>query len=104
VAFGMSHVGEVVRGDPAVRGRLAAAIKSRHDALASTTGLNEEVFDGLVLLAAGSWAPADLARGYARVQELQAEMDEGRRHRLVKLGFAAADAATLAALHTRNFM
>jgi hypothetical protein len=31
-------------------------------------------------------------------------MDEGRRRRLVRLGFAADDAAALSALHTRNFM
>jgi hypothetical protein len=31
-------------------------------------------------------------------------MDEGRRHRLVRLGFPADEAADLSALHTRNFM
>jgi hypothetical protein len=31
-------------------------------------------------------------------------MDEGRRRRLVKLGFSAEEAAELAELHTRNFM
>ena len=30
--------------------------------------------------------------------------DEGRRKRLVRLGFPEADAAALSALHTRNFM
>jgi hypothetical protein len=38
------------------------------------------------------------------VQELQADMDEGRRRRLIRLGFPSADAVSLSALHTRNFM
>jgi hypothetical protein len=35
---------------------------------------------------------------------LLAEMDVGRRQRLMRLGFDAAAAAALSALHTRNFM
>jgi hypothetical protein len=31
-------------------------------------------------------------------------MDEGRRRRLVRLGFGEAEAAELSALHTRNLM
>ena len=104
VAFGMTHLAEVLAADPAQRGRLATAIQRRHDALAHTAGLNEEVFDALVVLAAGSWEPAAVADGFARVQELQAEMGDGRRKRLVKLGFAPDEAAALSALHTRNFM
>jgi hypothetical protein len=38
------------------------------------------------------------------VQELQADMDEGRRHRLVRLGFSSTESEELSALHTRNFM
>jgi hypothetical protein len=104
VAFGMAHVGEVIAHDPGLLPKLAAAIRRRHDALAHTAGLNAEVFDALVLLAAGSWAPDDVARGYAAVQGLQEEMAAGRRRRLVKLGFPPSEAADLAALHTRNFM
>ena len=104
VAFGMTHLGEVLAADPAQRGRLATAIHRRHDALAHTAGLNEEVFDALVVLAAGSWQPDAVAGGFARVMELQAEMGDGRRKRLVKLGFAPDEAAALSELHTRNFM
>ena len=38
------------------------------------------------------------------IVELVAEMDDGRRRRLVRLGFSESDAAELSALHTRNFM
>jgi hypothetical protein len=56
------------------------------------------------VLAAGAWTPAAIARGFAAVSRLQAEMDEGRQRRLVHLGFPPAEAAALSALHTRNFM
>jgi hypothetical protein len=104
VAFGMAHVGEVLAKDPDLRPQLARAIRRRHDALAHTAGLNAEVFDALVLLAAGGWEPAAVERGYAAVMALQAEMAAGRRRRLVKLGFPPDEAADLAALHTRNLM
>jgi len=104
VAFGMAHMEAVLAADPQLRGRLATAIRRRHDALAHTAGLNEEVFDALVVLAAGSWDPAAIEAGYGAVVALQEEMQAGRRRRLVKLGFPPSEAADLAALHTRNFM
>jgi hypothetical protein len=104
VAFGLAHLARHVDEEPALRGRLAAAIERRHTALAHTAGLNAEVFDALILLAAGGWAPADLRRGHAAVVALQRTMDDGRRQRLARLGFDAERAAQLSALHTRNFM
>jgi hypothetical protein len=104
VAFGLGHVEHVVRDDPATLGRLRIAVERRHAALASTAGLDQRVFDALVVLAAGSWSPAAIADGYARVLALQDDMDEGRRRRLVRIGFAPDEAAELSSLHTRNFM
>lgn len=104
VAFGMGHLQYQLQSDPSLRDRLALAIARRHEALARSAGLNEEVFDSLVLLAAGSWRPADLAAGHGRVQGLVRDMHSGRRARLEALGFGAAEASELAALHTRNFM
>lgn len=104
VAFGLAHLGRHVAEEPGLRARLAAAIERRHEALARTAGLNAEVFDALVLLAAGEWSPAALRRGHAAVVELVRDMDAGRRQRLVRLGFAPAQAEALSALHTRNFM
>jgi hypothetical protein len=104
VAFGLAHLQRHVAEDPALRDRLAAAIERRHHALAHTAGLNQEVFDALILLAAGGWEPAALRRGHAAVVELQKDMDEGRRSRLARLGFSADAAAQLSSLHTRNFM
>jgi hypothetical protein len=104
VAFGVAHMEAVLATDPTLRARLATAVRRRHDALASTAGLNAEVFDALVVLAAGAFTPAAIADGFVRVQALEADMDEGRRRRLAKLGFEQSEAAALAELHTRNFM
>jgi TusA-related sulfurtransferase len=104
VAFGVAHLQHQAELDPALRGRLRAAVERRHDVLLDTAGLNQDVFDALVTMAAGEWTPQAIGRGYDAVQKLQAEMDEGRQHRLVRLGFPAAEAADVSALHTRNFM
>jgi hypothetical protein len=71
---------------------------------ADRRGLNEEVFDALLVIAAGSWRPEDLRRGWERVQKLVADMDAGRIRRLERIGFAPERALALSALHTRNFM
>jgi len=104
VAFGLAHLEHVLAADPAQRGRLATAVRRRHDALADTAGLNEEVFEALVVLAAGSWELDAVATGFARVQGLEAEMADGRRRRMARLGFSVEEADELSSLHTRNFM
>ncbi|MDQ6616880.1 MAG: ferritin-like domain-containing protein [Actinomycetota bacterium] len=104
VAFGLGHLEEQVRTEPSLRPRLRLAMQRRHDALASTSGLNENVLDALVMLAAGGWTPEAIGRGHDAVQQLQADMDEGRRRRLSRLGYSPREAEELSALHTRNFM
>ncbi|WP_440102530.1 hypothetical protein [Streptosporangium sp. H16] len=104
VAFGVAHLQHQSAVDPSLRDRLRAAVERRHETLVSSAGLNQDVFDALVTLAAGEWTPEAVERGYAKVLRLQAEMDEGRRHRLVRLGFPHDEATELSALHTRNFM
>ena len=104
VAFSMGHLERHAELEPDLRPRLARAVERRHDALRSTAGLNDEVFDSLVLLAAGEATPDAIARGWAAVQDLQRDMDENRRARLNRLGFTQAESETLSALHTRNFM
>ena len=104
VAFGMGHLQYQIGIDERTRERLAAAINRRHDALSQTSGLNEEVFDALVLLAAGKWTPEAIAEGFSKVLRLQEEMDAGRQARLLKLGFSIDEAKALSSLHTRNFM
>jgi hypothetical protein len=104
VAFGMAHLTRHLAHEPDLRPRLEAAVLSRHDALASSAGLNEEVFDALVLLAAGSFEIQAISRGFEAVTGLVEAMDRGRRLRLGRLGWAPERAAELSSLHTRNFM
>ena len=104
VAFGLAHLAQHLSREPEFRPRLADAIRRRHDALMHTAGLNAEVFDALLLMAAGSWNHLALRDGSRRLMQLTREMDEGRRKRLMRLGFTDAEAEELSALHTRNFM
>jgi hypothetical protein len=104
VALGMSHLLYRLQREPEFRHTLARAVEHRHDALADTSGLNEEVFDALVLYAAGALEPAAIASGAAKVQLLLRDMTHGRYARLLRLGFERGQAERLASLHTRNFM
>jgi hypothetical protein len=104
VAFGLAHLRQHAKRDPGVRAQLAAAVRRRHDVLRHTAGLNAEVFDALLLLAAGSWNTDALRQGHQRVMDLIRDMDQGRKSRLLRLGFSEAEAAELSSLHTRNFM
>ncbi len=104
VAFGLAHLERHLSLEPQFRDRLRAGVEARHQALQHTSGLNEEVFDALLLLAAGSFEPARILEGHRRVVKLKTDMDDGRRKRLQRLGFEDADARALSSLHTRNFM
>jgi hypothetical protein len=104
VAFGMSHLREHLESSPSLGATLMNAVRRRHENLRHTAGLNAEVFDALVLLAAGSWDSADIAEGHDAVAALVQEMHSGRKRRLLKLGFSDAEAEEMSALHTRNFM
>ncbi len=104
VAFGVAHLARQSREDAALAPRMAAAIERRHDVLRGTAGLNAEVFDALIVLAAGGFEPAAIARGHQAVVELVRQMHAGRRNRLRLLGFDPERAEALSALHTRNFM
>lgn len=104
VAFGMAHLKHAGEADRSLLGKLRMAAERRHDALASTAGLNQDVYDSLVILASHAWKPESIATGWHAVQELQRDMDQGRQRRLVQLGFPGDEAAELSALHTRNFM
>jgi hypothetical protein len=104
VAFGMAHLEYRLSQDPGYQSALKAAIEQRYDTLASSSGLNEEVFDALILLAAGGTDTASVGHGFSRVQRLKQDMATGRKARLVRLGFPADEAERLSGLHTRNFM
>ena len=103
-AFGMSHLREHINAQPSLREVLANAVRRRHESLRHTVGLNAEVFEALVLMAAGSWEPANLGHGHDEVAALVESMHASRKKRLIHLGFDAGEAEDLSSLHTRNFM
>jgi hypothetical protein len=100
----MAHLREHIAGEPGVLPHLANAVRRRHDVLSNTAGLNEEVFDHLVLVASGSWERAALRLGHERVARLLDEMGDLRQKRMIAIGFPELEAAELSSLHTRNFM
>ena len=104
VAFAMAHLDHRLTAQPEFLTRLQNAVEQRHEELASSAGLNEEVFDALVLLAAGALTPEAIAIGHGAVQKLKLDMAAGRKARLLRLGFDPAQAQRLADMHTRNFM
>ena len=104
VAFGMAHLEHRLAVEPDYIVKLQNAVEQRHEALAASAGLNEEVFDALVILAAGDLSHTAIAHGHKEVQQLKLDMAAGRRARLVRLGFAPDEAQRLSDMHTRNFM
>jgi hypothetical protein len=104
VAFSLAHLERHTSLEPDLRGRIARAVEQRHRALQTTSGLNDDVFDALVLLAAGDDTADAIRTGWQHVQALQAEMNESRTARLARLGFSTGEAQVLSSLHTRNFM
>lgn len=104
VALGMSHLLYRLQREPDFRNRLARAVEDRHEALRHTGGLNEEVFDSLVVMAAGAITPEAIALGSRKVQVLIKDMADSRYGKLVRLGFEPDRARHLSSLHTRNFM
>ncbi len=104
VAFGMSHLERHLALDPSLRGRLEQAVVNRQESLAQTAGLNDEVFDALIVLAAKGLSPDGIQRGFEAVLALVNAMDRGRQMRLRRLGWDDVTARELSSRHTRNFM
>jgi hypothetical protein len=104
VAFGVAHIRYVLNESPERKGTLAAAIERRSRVLASISGLSPYVYDSLVVMSGGGIAPEQIKKGARYVGELHREMDRARRERLLSLGFDAAEATSLSAYHTKNFM
>jgi hypothetical protein len=104
VAFGLAHLRRHAGEDATLLPRLANATQRRHAELAETAGLNELVFEGLTILAAGGFSPREIGEGHAAVMQFQADMHAARRTSLIHLGFVPDEAEALSALHTRNFM
>jgi TusA-related sulfurtransferase len=104
VHFGLAHVRHALASDPAVYGRLEAAVRRRAATLSDAGGVPHPIQDALTVLAAGGTEPKRIARGHDAFRELLHAMGENRVKRLVHAGLTHAQAKTLSDLHTPNFM
>ena len=105
VAFGQAHLEHRVALDPSLREHLRAAIERRHDVLQSSAGLNADVHDALVLLAAGEFtAERDRIRLGPRAGPSSHHARRPPTSSRAPRVQLRTTADTLAALHTRNFM
>ena len=104
VAFGMVHLRERLKKEPGFKSTLANAIEQRNESLKNSGGINEDVFDSLIIIGAGGISPELLPKGFQRVQDLIQKMQDGRTLRLENLGFDRKKAEYLSSLHTKNFM
>jgi hypothetical protein len=104
VHFGVTHIRHALGCDAALARRLEQTVRRRAATLHGVAGVPAPIQDALTILAAGSDAPAAVARGHEAFRELLTEMHEGRLKRLVHAGFTPEQAQLLSELHTPNFM
>ena len=104
VHFGLAHVRHALEHDPAVYGRLEAAVRRRAASMHDAGGVPHPLQDALTVLAARGTEPAAIRRGHDAFRELLHTMGENRVKRLVHAGLTPEQARTLSDLHTPNFM
>ena len=104
VHFGLAHVRHALGHDPALYGRLEAAVRKRAATMASAAGVPAPLADALTILAAGGADPRGVRKGHEAFRELMETMHQNRMKRLEHAGFSPEQAKTLSDLHTPNFM
>ncbi len=104
VHFGLAHTRHALAHDPALYGRLEAAVRRRAATLHNAGGVPAALQDALTILAAGDTAPSAVGRGHEAFRELLDTMHEQRVKRLLNAGFTPEQAQTISDLHTPNFM
>ena len=104
VQFGIAHVRGRLERSSDEREALVAAAEARAAKLTSLSGLNPVVTDSLVLMAARSLRPGDLAEAGTAVRGLMQTMERNRVRRLAAAGFDRPTALHLSDLHTPNLM
>ena len=104
VHFGLAHVRHALSTDDRLFGRLESAVRRRAATLHDVGGVPAPVQDALTMLAAGSTAPAAVARGHEAYRALLDTMHNARMKRLERAGFTGEQAELMSTLHTANFM
>ena len=104
VHFGLAHVRSAMTNDPALYGRLEAAVRRRAATLHGVAGVPAPIQDALTILAAGGTEPGAVSNGHDSFRELLETMHTSRVRRLGHAGFTPEQAETISQLHTPNFM
>lgn len=104
VAYGVAHVRQHLRREPARVDELVAAAEERSNVLQATTGANPPVLEALTVLGGGGSSAEQLQRGAESVRELHRSMDEYRIRRMMQIGLDRPTAEKISQLHTPNFM
>jgi TusA-related sulfurtransferase len=104
VHFGLAHVRHALAHDPALYGRLEAAVRRRAATLHNAGGVPSHLQDALTILAAQETSPAAVRQGHEAFRDLLESMHEQRVKRLLNAGFTPEQAQTISDLHTPNFM
>ena len=104
VHFGLAHVRHGLASDPALYGRLEAAVRRRAATMHDAGGAPASLQDALTVLAARGTDPRGMARGHEAYRGLLHTMHENRVKRMTHAGFTDSQAQTLSDLHTPNFM
>jgi TusA-related sulfurtransferase len=104
VHFGLAHVRFALATDAALYDKLEAAVRRRAASLHGIDRVPAPLQDALTILAAGGSTPTQIAKGHEAFRELLETMHFNRLRRLEHAGFTPAQAETISALHTPNFM
>ncbi len=104
VAYGVAHVRECLRRQPARASELLAAAEERSAALQAAGDSNPAVTEALALLAGGGAQSHQLAAGFEAVQDMHRAMHERRVQHMLQIGLDDATANKISELHTPNFM
>jgi hypothetical protein len=104
VRFGIAHVRHRLALGRDERDALVAAAEVRAAKLVSLSGLSPVVSESLMLLAARSLQPSDLAEAGTAFRNLMRTIERNRVRRLRAAGFDERTALHLSDLHTPNLM
>jgi TusA-related sulfurtransferase len=104
VAYGIAHVRQALRADPARAEELVASAEERAAVLQATTGINPPVLEALTILGGGGASSQQRKIGTEAVRALHRSMDDYRVRRMLQVGLDRATAEKISELHTANFM
>ena len=99
VAYGVSHIRQLLCDDPGMGQTLLEAAEERSSFLRATSGINPFVQRALGILAGGGTTESEFERGLERVREFYQRLHDIRVHRLTMVGLDEGTARRISELH-----